>query len=135
MDDDVKNISVAEGTESVLPIKTVIANADAENYKIGTDGAISINKQGIYLAFAKIHGSFRTGVAGYVKLSATGLYYSSYIVNGGDISLQFQETVSGAFFVTNKASLKLSVYSMSGEINVYPISTSPYTEIVIIKIK
>lgn len=55
-------ITVEEETESVLPIKTVITNADSENYEVNEDGTITINKAGIYLAVAKVHGSFRTGL-------------------------------------------------------------------------
>jgi len=128
-------ISIEEETEITLPIKTTVTNADADNYVVNEDGTIAINKAGIYLVFAKVHGSFRTNVAGYIRLAITSMYFSSYVGNGSDISLQFQESISGAFFITNRALLKLSIYSMAGQINVYPSSISPYTEIIIVKMK
>lgn len=132
---DNSTLTVEEGTESVLPIKTVITNADTDNYEVNENGTININKAGIYLVIAKAHGSFRTDVAGYVRVYMAGMYYSNYISNGGSNSIQFQECVPGAFYVTGKTLLKLTIYSMVGQINIYPSSVSPYTEVVIVRIK
>ena len=119
----------------MLPIKTVINNADPNNCAVGANGTISISKAGIYFAFAKVHGSFRTGCSGVFKMSVSGIYFSEHLSNGSDISVQFQNTVSGAFLITEKAILKLSISSEVGQINVYPASISPYTEVVIVRIK
>lgn len=68
-------------------------------------------------------------------MTVSDIRFSALLTNGADVSVQFQNSLSGAFCITGKATLKLSISSEIGQINVYPSSTSPFTEVVIVRIK